>query len=99
MMLSARVEYFRLGPREVFIWVLGDIFILRVLGRPGCEACGPFALVVQDRRLSLRNNIKIGQTLHCLPAYDQQRPVWRTRPFTIEPFLLFRPTSTRQPVP
>jgi hypothetical protein len=91
MMLSVRVEYFRLGPREVFIWVHSDIFILRVLGRPGCEAFGPFALVMQDKRLSLGNNIEVGQTIHCLPAYDQQRMALCPRPFTIEPFLLFRP--------
>ena len=46
MMLPPGVDCFRLGPREVFIWVHIDIFILRVLGGPGFEAFWPFALKV-----------------------------------------------------
>ena len=46
MMLPPSVDGFRLRPREVFIWIQIDMFSLRVLGRPGCEAFEPFALVV-----------------------------------------------------
>jgi hypothetical protein len=62
------VECFRLGPREIFVWVHTDIFILRGVGRSSFEAFGPFAIVMQGRGLSLRNNMKIGQTIHCLPS-------------------------------
>jgi hypothetical protein len=68
IILPPGVDGFRLRPREVFIGLHIDIFSLRVLGRPGCEACRPCALVIQDRGLSLGNNIELWQTIYCLPS-------------------------------